>query len=265
MLASLATPVLIVSILGFGLGLILAIAAKVFAVPVDETVSQLREVLPGANCGGCGCAGCDEYAEKIAHEGAPTNLCPVGGKDVASALSAIMGVECADVVDMAAIVKCRGHLATTDYLMDYTGPQTCAASKSFFQGRSTCSHACLGFGDCVAACQYGAIQLMNHVAVVNRQACVGCTMCAKACPSGVIEMVPKTAEVFVACSSTDKGAVTRKICGNGCIGCKKCEKVCPTGAIKVDNNLAHIDPSKCTNCKACVAECPSHCFVFYDG
>ena len=63
------------------------------------------------------------------------------------------------------------------------------------------------------------------------------------------------------CSSHDKGAFTRKVCKTGCIGCKKCEKTCESGAITVTDNLASIDPAKCTNCGNCVSACPTGAIV----
>lgn len=249
-------PVVIVSILGLLLGLILSAASKFFAVQVDETVAKVREALPGANCGSCGFAGCDDYAAKVAAGEAPANLCTPGGPATAQKLGELLGVSVGAVEAKRAQVRCRGHLGTTEYIMDYMGPQTCTACNSLYQGRRSCSHGCLGFGDCVRVCQYDAIHIVSGVAVVDPEKCTGCGMCAKECPNAIIQIVPAHSRVFVACRSTDKGAYTRKLCKNGCIGCMKCQKTCPSGAIKVENNLAYVDPEKCTSCGACVEVCP---------
>lgn len=126
-----------------------------------------------------------------------------------------------------------------------------------FGGRGTCNFGCIGFGDCVAACQYDAIHLVNGVAVVDPENCVACGACAKACPKGLITMIPETSQIYVSCSSQAKGAVTRQACSVGCIACRKCEKNCPAGAITVSNNVASIDPEKCTNCGLCMSQCPT--------
>ena len=252
------TPVLIVTLIGIISGVILTVAAKYMAVPVDERVQNVRECLPGANCGACGFAGCDEYAQKMVEEGAKTNLCTPGGSDVVQKVSALLGVEAEAVVPMRAVVKCAGTCENTKYVMDYQGPQSCAACKTFFRGRGSCSHSCLGYGDCVLVCQYGAISIENGIAVVDRELCTGCGMCEKACPNSVVAIIPQTSNAYVACSSTDRGALVRKVCTAGCIGCKKCEKACEQGAITITDNLASIDPQKCTNCGVCVAECPTH-------
>lgn len=250
-------PVLIVAVIGIACGVILTLAAKFMAVPVDETVANVRAVLPGANCGACGYAGCDEYAEKLASGEAKGNLCTPGGASVAQEIGKALGQSVEEVVEMQAIVRCSGTCEKTNYIMDYQGPQTCEGNNYFYQGRGSCSHACLGFGDCVTVCQYDAIQIVDGIAVVDPIACGGCGMCAKVCPNSLIHIVPKASHVFVGCSSTDKGAFTRKICQMGCIGCKRCEKTCEFGAVTIENNLASIDPEKCTNCGACIEVCPT--------
>ncbi len=248
-------PVALVTILGAVLGIVLALASKFMAVEVDETVEKLQEVLPGANCGACGFAGCPAYAAALA-EGAPTNLCTPGGKNTAIAISEILGLPVADVEEKSAIVRCSGRISNTDLIMDFEGHPTCAACNSFFQGRKGCSHACLGFGDCVEVCKYDAIKIVDGLAVIDRAKCVGCGMCARLCPNHLIDIIPASSTVYVGCMSTDKGAFTRKVCKAGCIGCKKCEKVCPEGAVTVVDNMAHIDPAKCTNCGLCAEACP---------
>lgn len=250
------TPVLIVAVIGLLAGLMLSFASKFFAVQVDERVGAVREVLPGANCGSCGYAGCDDYAAKVVAGEAPGNLCTPGGPAVAGKIGGILGTEVGAVEAKKAQVRCRGHLATTRYIMDYMGPQTCVACNSLYQGRRSCSHGCLGFGDCAKVCAYDALHIVDGVAVVDQEKCVGCGRCVRECPNDIIQIVPAHATVFVACRSTDKGAYTRKLCSNGCIGCMKCQKTCPNGAITVKQNLAYVDPEKCTSCGACREVCP---------
>ncbi|MGI6727293.1 MAG: RnfABCDGE type electron transport complex subunit B [Anaerovoracaceae bacterium] len=250
-------PVIIVVAIGLLSGAILTIAAKVMAVKVDETVIKLTEALPGANCGACGFAGCADYAAALAEDSTiATNHCTPGGNAVAKAISEILGVEFAEASSKTAIVKCSGSSDKTSYAMDYQGHQTCAANKLFYKGRGLCEKACLGFGDCVNACDYGAIRIENGLAVVNRNKCLGCGACAKACPNQLIEVVPAKTRVVVGCSSVDSGAVTRQVCNIGCIGCKICEKECKFDAIHVIDNHAVIDYTKCKNCTLCAKVCP---------
>ena len=254
-------PVIIVCVVGIVAGVLLTIAAKIMYVPVDERVEQLTEALPGANCGGCGFAGCSDYANAIVESGADVTLCPVGGPAVSSALAAVMGVEAGSSEGEYAVVMCGGYDSKTDKIFEYQGIPTCKAVKSLYGGAGACGHGCLGYGDCVEACSFNAIGIVNGVAWVDRTNCVGCKACAKACPNGIIAMVPKHNLTYVACSSTDKGAVTRKACQAGCIGCRKCEKICKFDAIRIEDNKAVIDPEKCKNCGMCAKECPTGAIV----
>lgn len=261
MFESIIFPILVVLLIGCIAGIILSVASKFFAVKVDERVTAVRAELPGANCGACGYSGCDAYAAAVV-EGAATNLCIPGAGSVAEKVSAIMGVASEGVEAKVAIVKCSGNTNVSGYVMDYQGPKTCVACNSFYQGRRSCSHACLGYGDCVVVCPNNAISIVDGIAVVDRTKCTGCGMCAKQCPNHLIDIIPATLRAYVACSSCDKGAYTRKVCKAGCIGCRKCEKSCPRGAVKIVNNLASIDPNLCGNCGECAKQCPTGAIQF---
>ena len=253
------TPVLLVVALGFIFAVVLTIASKVFYVPVDETVIKLTEALPGANCGGCGFAGCADYAGALAAdpEGVGPNKCPVGGADVAAQLASILGVEAGSSEPQVAVVMCNGNSNAAKTLSEYQGPQTCKFAASLFGGMSACKYGCLGLGDCTRACNFGAIKICDGVAVVARDLCTGCGACAAACPKHVIRIAPLKNKVVVQCQNADKGAQTLKACKNGCIGCGKCAKVCKFDAITIENNHAFIDPDKCKNCGMCAKECPT--------
>lgn len=248
----------VVVLIGLVSACILSYASKIFAVPVDETFVKLRAVMPGANCGGCGYAGCDDYANALTEDHSLScSKCPVGGADVAEKLGEILGVSAGSAEKQVAVVMCNGTSRAAKKLMEYEGVKTCTAAKQFFGGINQCKHGCMGLGDCVTACPYNSIYVCDGVAVVNRETCVGCGLCAKVCPNQTIRISPAKNLVVVQCKSTDKGAATMKACVNGCIGCKKCQKACKFDAITVEDNLAFIDPEKCKNCGMCVKECPT--------
>jgi len=241
----------------FGIGLYLA--SRVFHVEVDPRVEKIEEVLPGANCGACGFPGCAALAEAIAEGRAPINACPVGAMAVALRVGEIMGVKVEAAEKKVAVVKCQGREVGDRYR--YSGPGSCRAAHLLLGGPKECPYGCLGLGDCVRACPFGAITLKDGLPVVDEEKCTGCGLCAKACPRGIIEILPVSKYVHVLCSSTDSGALVRKYCQVGCIGCKRCEKTCPHGAIKVENFLARIDYEKCVSCGECVKVCPVKCIV----
>lgn len=251
------TGIIIVTAVGLLCATLLVVASRFLAVPVDTRAEDIREFLPGANCGACGYVGCDDYAKAVANGSAKANLCIPGGASVSGKISEYLGVAAEGADAKKAIVRCSGTCDKCGEAEEYHGPASCAACAALHRGKKACGYGCLGYGDCVAACKFGALSVENGVARVDESLCTGCGACAKACPHLLIEMVPADSRVRVECSSHDKGAVVRKVCSAGCIGCMMCTKVCPTGAITVDNFLASIDPAKCTNCGACVEKCPA--------
>lgn len=249
--------VLVLGLMGAFFGAVLAIASRVFAVKTDERLPKLTAALPGANCGGCGFAGCTAYAQAVLDGKAPIGLCAAGGSEAAKEMSRIMGVETVEVERTVAMVKCRGknHLAKGRY----EGIRDCRAAMLVTgNGPSACPNGCLGFGTCLAACKFDAIHIENGVARVDADKCTGCMQCVAVCPRKVIVPVSYNTDIVVACSNHERGANTRKVCDLGCVGCHLCEKQCEFDAIHVVNNLAVIDYTKCVSCGICAAVCPRH-------
>lgn len=257
-------PVIIVAVIGIIAGLMLAIASVVMAVPVDEKMAAVREVLPGANCGACGYSGCDGYAKALASGEAKNGLCAPGGAQCAKDIAAILGVEAGEMAAKTAVVRCNGTCDNTSSTFEYDGLKSCAAANMIYGGNGKCSYGCIGLGDCVSVCSNNAISICNGVAVINAKLCGSCAKCVKACPKGLIEIVSGDKTAVVECSNKDKGGETRKQCTAGCIGCMRCVKTCQHGAIKVTNFVAHIDDSKCIGCGECAEVCPSKCIHLLD-
>ena len=247
--------VLVLGAMGALFGAVLAIASKVFAVKVDERLPKLTEALPGANCGGCGFAGCGAYAKAVLDGKAPVGLCAAGGAQAAEKMSEIMGIAPVEVEKMVAMVKCRGknHLLKGHY----EGLADCRSAVFVTgNGPNACPSGCLGFGTCVSVCKFDAIHVVDGVARVDADKCTGCMQCVQACPRKVIVPVSYNTDIIVACSNHERGAVTRKVCDVGCIGCHLCERQCDYDAIHVVHNLAVIDYDKCASCGRCAAVCP---------
>jgi Na+-translocating ferredoxin:NAD+ oxidoreductase RNF subunit RnfB len=246
---------LLLCVLGVLGALLLVAASKFLAVTEDERVERLQMVLPGANCGGCGYAGCAAYAKAVA-EGAPVNQCSVGGQAVAEKLGAIMGVEAGEATRYKAMVACQGDARITRY--EYQGIPTCRACNTLFNGSASCPFGCLGFGDCAAACPVGAITVSDGASRIDPDKCIGCGKCKQVCPKKIIHLYHEDHKPVVMCSNHKLAVDTRKECKAGCIGCGKCERNCPAQAITVRENVARIDYDKCIGCQKCVTDCPVH-------
>lgn len=243
--------------LGLVFGLILAAASRVFAVEEDPRKELLEEILPGANCGACGFAGCSAYADALIAGTTVVGACPVGGVEAAQKMASVMGVTNIGAgVRQVAMVRCSGN-GSEHIRYNYEGIQSClAASRLPAGGPLACRYGCLGYGSCAAVCDFDAISVSNGAATVDTDKCVGCLKCISACPRSLITVVPYGSEVILQCSSHDKGVFTRSVCEDGCIGCGLCARACPNGAITVEDNLATIDYYKCTSCGVCIKTCP---------
>ncbi len=254
--------VLTLAILGTVAALVLYFVAQKFKVFEDPRIDQVEEVLPAANCGGCGFPGCRAFAEALVKSDDISELnCPVGGAETMKIAAGILGKEVAESDPMIAVVKCNGTCENRPKTNKYDGATSCAVAASLYGGETGCSFGCLGCGDCVDACAFDAISMdeKTGLPVVNDN-CVACGACVEACPKNIIELRkagPKGRRVFVSCINQDKGGVAKKACSAACIGCKKCQKECPFDAITVENNIAYIDYNKCKLCRKCVAVCPT--------
>lgn len=261
--------VAVISLGAIGLiaAVILYVASKKFAVYEDPRIAQVAEVLPQANCGGCGYPGCSGFAAAcVKADSLEGKLCPVGGQPTMEKVAAILGLEATATEPKVAVVRCNGTCANRPRITQYDGVRSCVVANSTYGGETGCTFGCLGCGDCVSACQFDAIRMNPETGLpeVDEAKCTACGACSKACPRNIIEIRPKgknNRRVYVQCVNKDKGAVARKACAAACIGCGKCVKVCPFEAITLENNLAYIDPAKCKSCRKCEMECPQQAIV----
>ena len=264
--------VILIAVISIGVialvaALVLYLASKKFAVYEDPRIAQVAEVLPQANCGGCGYPGCSGLASAIVKAGSlEGKFCPVGGQPVMEKVAAVMGLTAEATDPMVAVVRCNGSCANRPRVNQYDGVKSCAIAAALYGGETGCSFGCLGCGDCTKVCKFDAIHMNPETGLpeVDEDKCTACGACTKACPKGIIELRKKglkNRRVYVRCVNKDKGAVVRKACSVGCIGCGKCEKTCPFEAITVANNLAYIDFNKCKACRKCVSVCPTHAII----
>ena len=263
----LLSTILTLSLLGILSAVILYFVAQKFKVEEDPRIDEVEKMLPGANCGGCGFAGCRGMADALVKQDDISSLyCPVGGAEVMKSAASYLGKVAPEKEPTVATVRCGGVCSKRPRTNEYNGSKSCAVAASFYVGETACAYGCLGYGDCVEACAFDAIKVNPEtgIAEVDPEKCTACGACVKACPKHIIELRkkwPKNRAVYVSCVSKDKGAVTMKACKAGCIGCGKCVKVCAFGAITVENGVAYIDSQKCKLCRKCVNECPTGAIV----
>jgi len=256
---------LIMVALGSGAALILLVASERLKVWLEPKIEQVTEALPGLDCGACGYAGCVQYAKAVCSNPELLGKCAPGGAESADRIAKILNLQIGEsVVARRPVVHCRAQNKDKVFYGAYCGVDTCVAADALPNAQA-CTFGCLGYGDCVDACRFGAIDIVNGLAIIDYVKCTGCGACACVCPRKLIEMVPfsRDSMVVVACNSRESGKVTRSMCNVGCIGCKLCEK--KSGAFSVSDNLARIDYAKYEpdeGTKAAQAKCPTGVIVY---
>lgn len=263
--AAIWVPIVGLGGLGLIFGLFLGYAAKKFSVEVDPKVEQIREILPGANCGGCGYPGCSGFAENLVSGKAKLDLCAPGGAAVVQKIAEILGMsEVATVVPVIATVQCRGGKQEAVERFHYHGIQDCVAAQLIDGGSKGCTYGCLGLGSCVKVCPFNAIFMnQNGLPDVIAEKCTGCGLCVKACPRQIITLTPKHQKIYLGCVSQGKGKDVKNVCTVGCTGCGLCSrpKITPSGSIQMNQNLPVIVNPDAADLVNAVEKCPTSSFV----
>lgn len=248
--------------LGFVSAGVLAIASKVLYVEEDPRIEVVTDALPGANCGGCGFAGCEAYAIAVINDpDMPPNKCCAGGPDIAARVAELTGKAAGDADPEVAFRRCLKNEGKVAKNFEYFGIMTCAAAKMVYDGPDACAYSCLGFGDCVRACPFDAMWIEDDIVHISPEKCTSCGTCVRTCPNTILELIPRRARVMVFCSSKDKGKAVKDVCEVGCISCGACIKKCPAKCITQENDIIVIDHKACLaygpSCEeVCVEKCP---------
>ena len=233
-------------------------ASKKFYVYEDPRIDEIEALLPAANCGGCGLAGCRAFAEQAVKAESLDVICPVADAEAMSAVAKVLGIEASGADKKVATLMCNGTYENSKSVLEYAGIEDCWAAMLVTDSSKTCAFSCLGLASCVRACGFDAMKIENGIVVIDEEKCTGCGICISHCPKNLLVLRPVSQKTIVTCSNTDRGPEARKACKVACIGCMKCQKVCQHQAIYVEDFLARIDFEKCTNCGDCVEACPTN-------
>jgi electron transport complex protein RnfB len=267
MSSTILITIISLSILALISAVILYFIAQKFKIFEDPRIDEVQAVLPAANCGGCGFAGCRNFAEALVKAESFDGLnCPVGGSTVMGQIASMLGKSAPEVDPRVSVLLCHGTPEYRPKTSTYDGVSDCRICNSLYIGETDCSYGCMGYGDCIRSCKFDAMYINSEteLPVIIDEKCVACGACVKACPRNLIELrkkAKKDRKIYVACSNCDKGGPARRACKVACISCNKCLNVCKFNAITIENNLAYIDAEKCTFCRKCVAECPTNAIL----
>ncbi len=256
--------VIVLGVIGIIAAVLLYVAATHFRVDENPKIAEVEELLPGANCGGCGFSGCRAFAEKCATSDTLDGLnCNSLAAEGMRRIADTLGLSAVSPIVKKARVLCSATCDNRPPLNRYDGVTSCAIEASLYQGESDCTFGCLGCGDCVKACPFGAMKLTEESVIpeIDLSKCVGCGKCVVSCPRHIVELAQYDADrpwVAVTCANRDKGPIAMKECKVACIGCGLCKKKCEHEAITIEQFLAHIDSEKCLGCGECIEACPRH-------
>ncbi|MFA6293792.1 MAG: RnfABCDGE type electron transport complex subunit B [Victivallales bacterium] len=232
--------VIIITAAGVIFGLAIGYVAKTFAVETDPRIEEVAGMLPGVNCGGCGFAGCADFAKSIVAGRAVPGLCPVSSPEAVSGIAKLMGVSASVKAPQVAVVFCGGNDLQSQRI-NYNGVNDCLSASLVALGGKACGYGCLGYGSCAVSCPFGAIQMNLGLAIIHPEICTGCGKCVSVCPKKLIRLVPANSDIHIFCSAKAKAASKRKLCKVACIACKKCVRAASDRHMHVDLNLVQVN------------------------
>ncbi len=266
-LGEILTAVGIMVCLGFGLSVVLAFANKKLYVYEDPRIDVVDDMLPHANCGACGCAGCRNFAEKAVERTIAPGKCTVNSAEMTEKIARFLGVDAGREEKRVARLACAGGANVARVRGIYTGMQTCRASHLIAGGGKGCAWGCLGLGDCKDVCDFGAIVMDRHgLPVVDESKCTACGACVAICPRALFSLQPVSRRLWVACKSLAKGEEAERECDVACTGCGLCAVDAAPGLVVIKQNLAVVDYSKNTLASEdAIQRCPTGAIVWIDG
>lgn len=266
MLGNLLIAALIMAGLGITLSVVLAIANKNLFVFEDPRIDEVEAMLPATNCGACGHAGCRAFAEALVEGKASPAQCTVNSPEMLESIAAYLGVEAGTRERRVARLACAGGNNVARQMASYYGPETCRSAALVAGGGKGCVWGCLGYGDCMRACDFAAITMNeNDLPVVDEARCTACGACVDECPKDLFTLLPVDQRLWVACKNELAGDEAEADCLVACTACGRCAMDAPNNMISIVNNLARVDYSRWQpDCRVAIERCPTGAIVWLD-
>jgi Na+-translocating ferredoxin:NAD+ oxidoreductase RNF subunit RnfB len=252
---------------GLTFGTLIALANKKMKVWEDPRIDEVEGLLPGANCGACGYAGCRTFAEAVISGKEPPATCTVMSEYEREDVADYLGVSAGEADKVVARLMCAGGSDVAVQRAEYYGVESCAAAVAVGGGGKGCTWGCVGLSDCAVSCDFDAIVMSSTgLPVVDPELCTACGDCVEACPLGLFELLPVSDHLIVQCKSLLEGEAATEVCAVACNACGRCAVDAPEGLIEMKHGLAVIDYAKSElENKEAIDRCPTGAIVWVEG
>jgi Na+-translocating ferredoxin:NAD+ oxidoreductase RNF subunit RnfB len=247
------------AVLGVLLASLLALASRWLFVYEDPRIDQVEDLLPKANCGACGTAGCRTFAEKLVAGEVDPGQCTVNSSEMNQVIANFLGVSLGNVEKRVARLACAGGRHVAHIRASYGGVQSCRAAAIVGGGGKGCAWGCLGMGDCAEVCDFDAITMNRYgLPEVSVDQCTACGDCVTVCPKDLFEIHPVSHRLWVACRNREFGDEAEA-------ACERCAMDSPEGLIEIKDNLATVDYTKNTLAsRVAIERCPTGAIVWLE-
>lgn len=248
-------------------GAAISIVQARFNVWEDPRIDAVRDLLPGADCGACGQAGCRAFAQAVVAGTAVPAECTVLGPDEREDVAEYLGIAAGNAERRAARLLCAGGRDVAPHKASYHGIESCAAAAAVTGGGKACPWGCLGFADCAVSCDFDAITMSPFgLPVVDVDLCTACGDCVDACPLGLFVLMPTDHHLVVQCKSLLSGDAAEAVCSVACNGCARCAADAADGLIEMVEGLAVVNYAQIeSENPEAIERCPTGAIVWIEG